>query len=288
MNLLMIDDRGELLTGDVVRRRMSFAAVHSTDEFSAYVVKNMGFIALDLYGRSCQIRCRPSILSQPSLERLAAWLASAPADRFALCHFDASWNYELLRTSDLALHRLVQLGNAAQLMRPEPYLACPVALDRMADKHPLISLIRAWPELSQSVHADGLRNMLRQTLHDRYVMVCSEPGSAHLRISDIGRGFMAYNAEWLAKARGRPVDDQPDKRYGQWVLRAYREALAANRPAVFDIDAIIEETKEGRARVRYKRVVLPVREANGRSWLLSGSIIDEGIDLRLQPIGKTA
>ena len=85
MNLLMIDDRGELLTGDVVRRRMSFAAVHSTDEFSAYVVKNMGFIALDLYGRSCQIRCRPSILSQPSLERLAAWLASAPADRFALC-----------------------------------------------------------------------------------------------------------------------------------------------------------------------------------------------------------
>lgn len=291
-SLLIFDDLGNLWDGGSARLRASFGANQAHDEFSAYVVKNMGFIAINIYGRSCEIRLRPSLVKPSAFIGLRAWLADRTFDRVVTVHFDADWVYGLHANRQVALDRLEQVLAKAQAPRPGDYLMRPIAaadLPRTTPQHQALhSLIENWPSLSQSVHRDGLWNIIKQSLRGRYHIIDANDGSHDMTFREIGSGFVSYSADWVARAVGNSISQQEDQSYGQWISQTYRKALKDGQPMVCDVDTIMNTPTLGRARLRYKRVLLPTRSPGGGMWLLNSSIIDTTIDLRAEFLDKSA
>jgi hypothetical protein len=102
-----------------------------------------------------------------------------------------------------------------------------------------------------------------------------------LLIRAIGSGYRAFDISWSAKSVGMPVDEQPDVDYGTWLSRGYLGVLARKQAQADEVDAIIYRPRYGRRRFTYRRLMLPFAIANGRQLVLSTSVADPSIDLRL-------
>lgn len=290
-NLVLIDDLGTIWDGASPRLRTSFGSTACDDDFSTYVVKNLGFIAVHNYGRSCEIRLRPRIVSAAAFSSLADWIGSRKYDRIVTAHFADDWVYGLHANGTVVLAKLDALVATAKRVQPGDYLTRPLRkeeLPRTTQLHQALhSLIENWAMLSASIHRDGLKTMVEQTLQGRYTIVDTHVDGS-LRFGEIGGGFLSYNDEWVARSRGVPVEQLEDASYGRWVACGYREALRNGEPILSDVDAIMKTPRLGRARVRYKRVLLPTRSAAKGTWLLTASVLDPTIDLRVDLVEKTA
>jgi hypothetical protein len=290
-NLLLIDDLGILWDGGSSRLRSSYGTPAAGDDFSTYVVKNLGFIAVHGYGRSCEIRLRPQVATPAAFDALRDWLKGRAFDRIVTAHYEQDWVYGLHGNRDAATARLENVLAQSRAPRPGDYLTRNVAPDDLGTTTPLhralSSLVKNWPMLSQSVHRDGLAQIIT-SLKGRYHLVDAHDGQRDLTFREIGPGFISYSDDWVARAVGTSIEDQEDKAYGRWVAKNYREVLAHGRPTVCDVDTIMMTPRLGRARVRYKRVLLPARDVGGGTWLFNSSIIDPSIDLRADLLEKRA
>jgi len=291
-NLTLIDDLGTVWNGGSPRLRNAFGSPASHDEFSTYVVKNMGFIAIHAYGRSCEIRYRPQLVTGAGFRALREWIDGRTFDRIVTAQFDTDWKYGMFPSKQAALAKIDATLLAIKTSRPDDRLTRPLSKQDLPHATPLHqalhSLIDNWPMLCQSVHREGLWNIIHQSLQGRYHVIDAHSGMRDLVFREIGSGFVSYTDEWMSRAIGQSIEQQEDAAYGRWVANVYREALRHGKPMICDVDVITSTRKLGRTRLRYKRVLLPARSAGGGTWLLNSSIIDTSIDLRADLLGKTA
>ncbi len=290
-NLLLFDDLGKIWDGGSPQLRASFGAPQSHVEFSTYVVKNMGFVAVNLYGRSCEIRLRPRLVTPHSFASLRQWLQGRDFERVVTAHFDTDWVYGLHANLRVAVDKLDKVLSKANAPRPGDFLMRQLPKDelpRTTTMHrALHSLIENWPMLSQSVHRDGLSNIIKQSLQGRYHMMHEAPGSQQLTFGEIGTGFVSYSEEWRMQSIGKSIIEHEDSSYGKWVASHCHAAVTAAQPMICDVDAIMTTPRLGRARLRYKRLFLPSQGMGGGTWLLTSSILDPTIDLRVDLLDKT-
>lgn len=288
-NLLLFDDVGNLWDGGSPRLRKTFGSTASDDDFSTYVVKNMGFVAVHGYGRSCEIRLRPRLVTAAAFTGLANWVRSHKFDRIVTAHFTDDWVYGLHANGDVAIAKLEALLSNSQRVQHGDYLMRHLKKDelpRTTQMHQALhSLIENWPMLSQSVHREGLRNIIETSLQGRYTIVDAVPDASELMFREIGSGFLSYNDEWVARSKGLRVEELEDSAYGRWAATGYRQALRNGIPLLCDVDAIMQTPRLGRARIRYKRLLFPSRSIAGGAWLLTSSVLDPTIDLRID-LGK--
>lgn len=281
MHLLLIDDRGELWseTSNVIRT--SFASAYADDGFSTYLVKNLGFIAIDIFGNSCQVRVRPALVSQDAFEALIKWLSHNTYDRLALGYFQDDWHLELHATPDLLAHRLLKLINQRQLDRPTDFMAEYRGLEALDDQPELQNLVQNWSKLAGELGSEAASRHLKKLTNGRYMIVTHSRENGRFTISEVGGGYVAYSKNWSREARGIPLERQPDREYGRFAVDGYRKSLEATEPYIDDVDAIITTAKYGRYRVRYRRLIIPGAKTDaGDDVLLSSSVLDERIDLR--------
>lgn len=291
-NLVLFDDLGTLWDGGSPRLRTSYGAPHAADEFSTYVVKNLGFIAVHLYGRSCEIRVRPRLVKPEAFRGLKAWLTTQTLERIVTVQYKDDWVYSMHADKQAALERIEQTLAREQAPRPGDYLVrqiTPLDLPKTTPQHQALhSLIKNWPMLSQSVHKDGLWDIIRTSLQGRYHLIDARPDNGLLTFREIGHGFVSYSKDWVAGAIGTAICEQEDRAYGSWISETYRNALQHDHPVICDVDSIVNSASLGRTRLRYKRVLLPARGMGGGTWLLNSSILDPSIDLRLDLLQKPA
>jgi len=288
VSFLLIDDQGEIWGNAAIQLKQSFGSASSEDDLSNYLVKNLGFVAVNGYGRSCQIRIRPSVVTHQALDSLIYWLADHKFDRILTSYFDTDWRIELHGAADIVAQRLLQLMSSEQLIRPGDFVSEKIQLESLPNSEVFASLLRNWPLLSGNLHQDGIRNVLHQLTRGRYFLVRQDRSSNQVVFQDIGSGFAILDNDWLSSARGMPVEQQKDGAYGSWIARRYRHVLQQPEIVAEKVDAIVSTTKYGRYRVRYNRLILPAGAPDGSKWLLCSSILDERIDLRLQPTREAA
>jgi hypothetical protein len=290
--LLIFDDLGNLWDGGSPHLRNAFGSTASDEEFSTYVVKNMGFIAIHRYGRSCEIRLRPDIVTPPAFAAFKAWVGERTFERIVTACFSNDWAYGLHIAQDKAVAKLEATVAAARSARPSDYLTRALTKDELPKTTPLHmalhSLIENWPMLSQSVHRDGLSNIIKNSLQGRYHVMRAASGGRELTFGEIGTGFVSYSDDWRQQVIGRSIAQHEDQSYGSWVAKCCHEAMSAGRPTICDVDAIMSTPRLGRARLRYKRLFLPSRGMGGGTWMLTSSILDPTIDLRVELLEKTA
>lgn len=292
MDLVLIDDVGTIWDGRSKRLRQAFEAPLSNDEYSSYVVKNLGFIAVNLYGTSCEIRLRPRLVSAKSMASLVDWLGMRQFARTVTVHFDTDWRYNL-HTSVVAalsvLHNLLsaerQAGFGDYIMRPLSQSELPRSTQMHKALHHLID---NWTSLSQAANRSTLNTYIQDCLQGRYTIVDAKSDASELTYREVGRGFFSYSDDWVERTHGLSVEKLEDAAYGRWAAAGYRDALRNGVPTICDVDAIMQTPRLGRARLRYKRVLFPARSGAGGSWLLTSSIIDPTIDLRFDLLKKSA
>ena len=61
-----------------------------------YVVRNMGYVAVEGSERSVHVRVRPAIATPGSLGVLLCWLQDRQVERVLLSTFEKGWHHELM------------------------------------------------------------------------------------------------------------------------------------------------------------------------------------------------
>lgn len=281
MSIVLFDDQGQIWDGASVILRRGFDTPFSGGEFTAYAVRNLGFIAVDLFGRSCQIRLRPVRVSQKALVSLVEWIAKRPFERMSAAWFDSEWRYEIFPTLRQGLDRLTALIRKAHMPKEKDFIAKPLTRHDSNRSLALVELMGRWQELSGPDRCRELEGLIRRALGDRYVFVQKDTSSSRLVFREFGDGLFDHIKPWRVGAVGQPIDEMPDRHYGRWVADSYLETLFSGQPHVDNVDAIVNWPHRGRSRLRYKRLIVPLALSSAQPLLLGGSIMDDTVDLRV-------
>lgn len=279
MTNLLIDDAGQFWDGASARVREAFSSPYSGDEFSDYVVRNLGFVAINQFGSSVQVRLHPLRATNLALASLVDWAEKRRLPRIALAWYSGSWRYELLTTSDL-LWRIDKLVKASRAATPTSFLSEPIPAEQLPDAGGLISLLQKLPGALDGRQQDALLSLVRRVMGDRYLVVEAAPNRSKLVFGGFGNDIFVHQLPWRERAAGRPIDDLPDPCYGRWVNGIYESTLRSGKPRAERVDAIVNWGDVGRTRMRYSRILIPFRTAEGQSRILCSSATDDRIDLR--------
>ncbi len=281
MSLLLIDDQGELWRGESRQLRVAFDSPYSGGEFVEYAVKNLGFVAINVFGASCQARLRPGFVTERATKALLEWLARSRLERMVVSAFDKEWQSQLVRVADAHSH-LSQLINYASQAKPDDFLSNSLDISAIAGRPLLRDIVEAWPHIVGQYEYDALLALLRGIFENRFVVVKMPAEAPHLLFHEVGNGLMysAYET-WRSCAIGAPIEEQPDRHFGRWVASTYNAAAHDVVPRIEAVDAIMRWPHAGRSRHRYKRVIFPFHAAGAPKFLVGGTIVDDSIDLRI-------
>lgn len=114
MHVYLIDDQGELWHGESRQMRAAFGSPFSGTEFVDFAVRNLGFVAINIHGASCQMRLRPSFAAPRALISFRNWLQQAKVERVVITIFEdgrqGGWQDELVcrAEADRRIRVLVQ------------------------------------------------------------------------------------------------------------------------------------------------------------------------------------
>ena len=280
MHILLIDDLGELWRGDSRRLRAAFDSPYSGGEFVEYAVKNLGFVAINTYGTSCQMRLRPGFVAERALQGLRKWLHGSKFERFVITKFEGGWRDELVKACNLML-RLEEILLKGQPARPDDFLSAPLTAAVPDGASPLAEIIEDWPRLVNEYEADTIVRLLRTVFRDQFVVVRPKPDQGRLVFQEFGNKMYSRYETWRECAIGAPIEEQPDRAYGRWVSEAYHQALAGGLPRQDMVDAILRCPETGRFRRRYRRLIFPIATGSSGQLLVGGSFDDPSVDLRV-------
>jgi hypothetical protein len=287
MNILLIDDSGGIWDGGSKRVREAFNSPHSGGEFTDYVVKNLGFSAVNIYCGSVQVRLNPTAVTGACLASLVEWISRHRGSRVAVTWWErGDWRHELLGQGDFVyrIDRLIR-ANRAQL-HTHAFVVRSASSAALPDAGTLSALLQHLPDTLEAGQQSALLNLIKRAIGNRYVLVEGEPTSQKLVFAEFGADIYVQQLPWNDRRLGQPIDQQPDRQYGRWIHQSYEDAIKTGRPRFEDVDAIVDWSNEGRKRLRYRRILVPFRTSAGRSRVLAGSIKDDRIDLRVGEVGE--
>jgi hypothetical protein len=280
MSVILIDDQGELWRGDSRQLREAFDSPFSGGEFVEYAIKNLGFIALNMYGTSCQLRLRPGFATAKAIMSVRDWLRSTKVARIVLTTFEGDWRDELLQPAKIE-GRLEGMAESTVSQRPDDLLRAPLTAAALEARSEVMDIIDGWPHLLTTYEAATLTRLLRTVFGDRFVVVRKADGADRFVFQEIGPTMFPGYDPWRTCAIGAPLEEQPDRNYGRWVAKVYREAIETGEPRVEAVDAIMRCPVKGRSRFRYKRLIFPLPQSSTGPLLVGGSFTDTSIDLRI-------
>jgi hypothetical protein len=287
MLLLLIDDQGEVWRGESRKLRDAFDSPFSGGEFIEYAIKNLGFIAVNVYGSSCQIRLRPKFLGDMTREALRRWLKDRRVDRIVLSHFDSAWIDELIVPQ--ALDTRLDALSPKRATRTDDFLlrALPIenAPRMVVDNTHLVvaDIMKSWPTLLREYDTANLLRLLRVAFNEQFVIVQRPNGGDRVLFSEFGDQMYWRYDTWRECAIGAPISEQPDRAYGRWINESYKVAMGSAKPSYEAVDAILQWPDIGRARRRYRRILFPFQENQSGQLLFCGSVDDTNVDLRISP-----
>ena len=289
MQSIVFDDSGEMWDAKSYRLVEMLQASLYGEELLNYAVKNLGFVVVNDSKGSLRIRVRPSVVSPMAFSGFLYWLLDRSVERVLLSILDKTgWTHELFGDKQDALNRLLQCCGPTYEDRAGEFLRKQRKLDHLPSSSPLRGLLNIWSETFHLDKREQLWSITREALKGRYALLELTERSPNLVFQEIGPGFLSFNDTWLSQARGLRLEDQIDFAYGKWLASTYKDAMNAGGPCLEDVDAIINRPDGGRRRVRYRRLILTGQKKKGPLSVLSASVIDDSIDLRVERIKEVA
>ncbi len=284
--LYLIDELGRTLKPSS-SFQASFGTCMPAEEFSDFLIRNQGCIALRVGTFEVELRIRPDkvkpLAVSTGLQHLLGVEARrhVEASKIKVTWFSGSWHSEIFARSRQAIQHICTLVAQARLKaRVEDFLLRPRQRRHLAVDNPLRTLLDAW--VSGTHDVERLVAIVDQSLNGRYIVAAPGQPNGNLCIMVGGRDFNLLGQDWLSRAPSLCIEDWPDVTYGRWVAQSYREAWRGHEPRLDDLDCFIDWPGIGRRRHGYGRLILPCVSASGSRVLLGAMRYDPNIDLRAQ------
>ena len=278
----VFDDQGEMWDAKSRRLAEVLQASLTGEELLTYVIRNLGFVAVSESGGSVRLRLRPKVVSQAALGALLYWLHDQHIDRMLLSFLDNEWTHELVGSRQEAARRLLARVHFKPEDRDGDFLNKQLPLQELPGASPLRALLDVWSDHSGRFDGERIYPLLDKALNGRFVLFEANASSPTVYVKDVGQGLGRSGGYWLTRSKGLRVEDQPDYAYGKWVAEAYRDVLASREPLLDDVDAVITWPQQPRVSYRYRRLIVPFEGASASTLLLSATVIDPDISLRVK------
>jgi hypothetical protein len=282
MKTFLFDDRGEVWDAMSHGLAHALSASIGGSELANYAIRNLGYVAVSEGNGSARIRLRPAAASPIALSALIYWLNDRPLDRILISFLERDWMHEMFGSCREAVARLLSLCTFDQNAGTGEFLRQTRELDELPAASPLRGLLDIWTDTFGLEDRERLWKITSQALNGRYALLEVPDRSSQIVFREVGPGFLSFNDRWRAQASGLRLEDQPDYSYGKWLTATYRDAARCGRPMLEDVDAIVRNPGGDRRRVRYRRLLLFARRQPQALSVLSASVIDDSIDLRVK------
>jgi hypothetical protein len=102
---VVLDNRGYVWDAHSPKLALSLGSPIAGEALVDFVVRNLGYVALDRVGASARVRLRPAIAARRAIDSLIQQLRERPLERVMVSAFDGSWQHEL-RPVQLAMRRI--------------------------------------------------------------------------------------------------------------------------------------------------------------------------------------
>lgn len=277
---VIVDHHGEVWQAPFDRLRLAVGSEAGDDEFIRYAIRNLGFIRLQQKQHGVVVAVRPSAINPVTFASTIFLISDLHNQRVILSCLSDSWSHTLCRDNADARARLLREMDRVESASEQGFLRERRNLDEAPSDSPISALLSLWGAGPRVFEDNELRTVLYTVLRGRFALLSTHADGETLVIEDWGYGAASYRASWLCQCKGLQFEDQPDYRYGRAAAAAYREAMKSDQPLFDHVDAITSNAGHGRKRIRYHRLILPLRKPGGPPRLLSTSLLDTGIDLR--------
>lgn len=275
----LIDHDGRVLTINA-RLQASFGTQLPDPEFADFMVRNMGWVFVSSGRRRCEVRLRPSRVTDPALLAAIELLRASSASAFEIKWNAGQWSTVSLRVASEAVTQLVVLVDGVRReVRAADFVGRMRLPRQLAAGNPLAGLLEAWTNGERS--AERMVALADRTGGARYVVTARED-DGDMSIVASGKDFKVLGPAWLSRVPRLRLSDWPDLPYGHFVAQAYREAWATGGPRLDELDCLIAWPQVGKRRHVYERLLLPCRSASGTMLVLGAMRDVPHVDLRAQ------
>lgn len=275
---VLIDTSGE---GWNIDRLVAYQAdgpvpiLTSAETMTNDLVMYKGYAAVRTTEASCQVLFNPRIIRTETMKALKTAVAAQSSDLVFVGSYHETWDYALHASKSAALAYIE--ATVASVRRPDGLRSRDVSrtsLERSKFQQltDVLDLVRARDGVLDTDLVAKLGDIT-----DRYVICRWQPETQVWRIENGGRGFAI--SRHLDVSRYLPLAQQPSREYGCWLHDSYSEVHDRGEATVADIDALVRTPGVGQKRMRYRRLITPLRDAAGKAMILSTSVRDPSIDL---------
>ena len=250
------------------------------EQFCAYAVKNLGWIAIRARQSGLQVRCRPSLLSDSAITALLFYVHDWPTPSIALDLLLAERRYFLLRDRRMFVSFFAAVVASE---KKSGFWSGPRLLNRLSppDQSPFRTRAALARQAAEAIEdASELRGLFDRLFTRRWALHTLDTERGHSVIEEIGTTYTPFNPKWLGTARGQTLCGYGDEPYGLWIADMQRLARDNDQTIYDDVDAVVAFPGIGDTRLQYSRMTLPLRRPDGRSLILSTAMSNSNIDLR--------
>jgi hypothetical protein len=258
--------------------------MHLGDGFLDYVVRNLGFISVEVGQRAAHVRMRPEVVAPKALGELLYWLKDSAFDRVVLWRHQASgYAQVLLGNARTAAHQIGRIVLRAQIERRGELLSRRVDIATLDAADPFRALLDARVELQSALERldiAAIGELAARTIGDRYAISRADDRHENIVVERVGAGYEDMAGYWLRRVVGHRMSDLPSPIYGAWAADAYSAALKSGTASVEDVDVLVAWPGHAPRRYRYRRLLVPAHGSNGSARILSATLASRDIDLR--------
>jgi hypothetical protein len=276
---LILDDEGHLWHWPFAALAQSLGSVRTGARLANYAIRNLGFISLRLRPQGLVLSFRRGLARPQTMADAIRLLLELPDQRIVLSFLDLDWQHRVCRGPAEAIDELIGLLQGSH-EEGRSFLCRAMDTGCLSERSQFAHVLRFWGNHPAAFDHQNIGRVLQGPLRGRYLVVAAVGDQETLMIEHWGEGLGSYDPTWARRARGVPLRDQPDYRYGCAAAEAYATALRHGMPVLEDVDAIVTKPRKASVRLRYKRLILPFRRTDGEVRLLGTSLLDPAIDLR--------
>ncbi len=276
---VLIDPEGTIVDADRLTRRLE--GLPNSVAVLNYVVETIGLVWLETIEKGCRIYLHPQKIQSAMEAALYRTLLEQQPQRVLVSYAIGAGQHKIYASAAEAIAGIASVLWEQRPQRSSRFASRPVDLATLKGFPSLQHLLDAYRASEGSIDLLQRQDLLANVLQSRFLIVERVGREDTLLIRAIGSGYRAFDTNWSAKSVGMPLDEQPDVDYGTWLSRGYLGVLARKKAQAEEVDAIIYRPRYGRRRFTYRRLMLPFATADGRQLVLSTSVSDPSIDLRL-------
>ena len=245
-----------------------------------YAVRNMGFVSIGRTTPGClRIRFRPALVTGTAVEAVCRHLLRSGADEIEVNSLTDKWSTEVWPNGPRVTQRLAELCSDPMSADPAvttPFEVKPLDLEPATTDYsnPLKPMFQKWRSAFGRFDGTTLPFLSRFGFLPRLVIITSPNAGEAPRFQFIGSGVRAYEDEaTMMQLIGQPVDQQPNKAYGEWICSQYRGMIDAWQPRLDAVQVAMPRNEQDVRRFSYDRLLLPWRSENGTPLLTVTTVV---------------